>query len=177
MTLSWRNIHGALRAFAVSTCMAMIAGSPSLAQETPAMPTPGQWTVDCGAPVAGAPEICRMTQILLDPENQRPIFDFTIFYPPGQSGAPTALIRVPLGVLLPAGLLLQVDDGRTGNAPFSVCDPNGCLSQFQMEPQQITEMKAGNTMKIGFRRADGQGVQLPVTLIGFTAAFNQISPG
>ena len=41
---------------------------------------------------------------------------------------PAMLIQLPLGLFLPAGIQLGVDDGATQNLPVQRCDANGCYA-------------------------------------------------
>ncbi|WP_204312956.1 invasion associated locus B family protein, partial [Stenotrophomonas maltophilia] len=45
---------------------------------------------------------------------------------PGDTRAPVALIQLPLGLNLPVGAKLQVDDGKAVDVPIQTCEARGC---------------------------------------------------
>jgi invasion protein IalB len=56
------------------------------------------------------------------------------------------LLRViaPLGVLLPSGLGLKIDDTDVGRAGFVRCLPTGCVAEVVMEDKLIQSLKNGH---------------------------------
>lgn len=88
-------------------------------------------------------------------------------------------IRVPLGVLLREGLSIQIDDGETQRGAYSICVPNGCLMREPLPNAFVSELKGGATAKTGFalaRNGDTQRLDVPISLNGFTAAYNSLEP-
>ena len=47
-------------------------------------------------------------------------------------------ILAPLGVLLPSGLGLKIDDADMGRAGFVRCLPNGCVAEVILEDKLLT---------------------------------------
>ena len=47
---------------------------------------------------------------------------------PADTRAPVALVQLPLGLNLPAGAKLQVDDGKTSDLQIQTCEERGCYA-------------------------------------------------
>ena len=88
-------------------------------------------------------------------------------------------VRVPLGVLLREGVAIQIDDGETQRAAYSICVPDGCLMREPLPNAFVNLMKAGITADISIsivRNGQNQQLTAPLSLSGFTAAFNSLEP-
>jgi len=80
-------------------------------------------------------------------------------------------VVVPLGVLLPTGLGLKIDNEDVGNAPFLKCGKRGCVAEVVLQDEVINKLKKGeNAMFIIFDTPEA-GIGIPVSLQGFSDAF------
>jgi invasion protein IalB len=144
-----------------------------------AAPTDGQqfkdWTIRCAKPSEEATEeLCGMVQIVTDESGENPVLMAEIGYVPGED-RPIGRFTVPLGVLLPAGMEVQVDDAEeVGRAPFTVCHPIGCIAIIRLDDKVVGMFKKGVTLKITLHSPQGQSKTVPLSLSGFTAAFNSL---
>ena len=166
---------------------ALIAGlasfaSTALAQQTPpALPpaptlkaTHGSWEVRCYAQ-----DDCIMTQLHRRTSETADAV-FTVFKPRGlndANGQPIlalAEIVVPLGVFLPGALGLQVDSNEPKAVPFERCIPDGCVVRAPIAQGMLNQLKAGNTAHLIVSPNPEERVRLPISLAGFTAAFDSL---
>jgi invasion protein IalB len=89
------------------------------------------------------------------------------------------LIIVPLGVLLPAGVTLQIDSGAEMPLVVDRCERQGCRIEMLLEPELLTRLKSGTQAKVFFEAFDPQGERrrlgIPLSLLGFTAALDQVT--
>lgn len=136
--------------------------------------THGSWEVRC---VSDAD--CVMTQIhRRTPGTADAVF--TVIKPNGLTdgqGNPVgafAEIVVPLGVYLPGGLGLKVDETPARAAPFERCIPEGCVVRAPISDSMLAQMKAGSTAYVVIFGAPEKPVQIPISLAGFTNAFGAI---
>lgn len=90
----------------------------------------------------------------------------------GQTFESFAEIVVPLGVYLPGGLGLKVDDQPAKAAPFERCIDEGCVVRAPISRTMLANLKAGGTVNIVIFGAPEQPVQIPMSLSGFTAAYD-----
>jgi invasion protein IalB len=135
------------------------------------------WMVRCGRATAEGPEVCEMQQQATD-DDGRPIMAVAVGTVPGTSDL-GLLIMLPLGILLPAGVALQVDGGAEVPLEVQRCERQGCRIERLIEPELLNRLKAGRAAKVFFGALDPQGqvqrVNVPVSLLGFTAALSQLT--
>src|SRR5690606_39917849 len=67
------------------------------------------WLVRCGRPDQQGPEVCQMQQEQVDRQD-RTVMAVAVGKVPGSSEV-GLLILLPLGILLPAGVTMRIDDG------------------------------------------------------------------
>ncbi|MCP1336255.1 invasion associated locus B family protein [Futiania mangrovi] len=174
-----------LGALALAAALAMPA-VPALAQTeaTPAQPTPPQpnitrtedfrdWKLVCGTPPgnAGAPEQCHLLQSVVVSETKRRILQAEVG--DSQNGRILAL-TVPLGIYLPAGIEIAIDGGEKTRIPVDVCQPNGCAAALKLEGAMLNRLKNGSRAVITFQNIQMRPIDVPLSLLGFTAGFAQV---
>ena len=84
------------------------------------------------------------------------------------------IITLPLGVILPPGIRMEIDGENIGSAPFYRCAPNGCQARIPLQEELLNRLKAGSAGNIYFREVNGQDVPIPFSLSGFTAGFASV---
>ena len=135
------------------------------------------WTVRCGRPSEQAPEVCEMQQQQTDKEG-RTVMAVAVGKGPGASDL-GLLIIVPLGVLLPAGVMLQIDSGSEVPLQVNRCERQGCRIEMLLKPDLLARLKSGSQAKVLFEAFDPQGeprqLGIPISLLGFTAALNEVA--
>jgi invasion protein IalB len=94
-------------------------------------------------------------------------------YPP-KSTEPQAIITLPLGVLLQPGIEFKGGTAEAIRVPFGVCVKNGCIAIAKMSDVVIKGMKSGTKGSIKFAAAQRKIIEIPISLSGFTAAFNSL---
>ena len=83
-------------------------------------------------------------------------------------------IIAPLGVLLPPGVSLRIDDQDMGHLNFLQCLANGCVAQVAMDDKLIDKLKSGKTATLGIFQTPEQGVGVLAPLAGFKEAYEQL---
>jgi hypothetical protein len=80
------------------------------------------------------------------------------------------------GIYVGAGIRLQIDTNTPTDLPFAICDATYCIAESQIDANFINALKAGGQMVLSamIRQADAapRQIDLPVTLRGFTAAYD-----
>jgi invasion protein IalB len=161
------------------------AGGSRLGRTTTAPPPPSapgvevrqfqDWAVRCGRPAQGGPEACEMVQQRQDEQGQIVLFIAVGKLP--NTDDPGMLIILPLGIELPPGAALKVDQGEEVPAQIRRCVRAGCEVELLLEPAILARLKGGTEANILFQIVDGQGrrtVGVPFSLLGFTAALNEV---
>ena len=164
----------------LAAAFAMIAGTAAAQQQgqpTELKATHGAWEVHC---VQGKPDACYMGQIG-NGGNGKPLVSVRIQKTPnlkGPTGQPIEAviqIQAPLGVLLTAGISLQIDSGEPGLAPYKFCTPQNCVVEEPVSAELIGRMKKGNNANMSVISAlSGEKGQATLSLSGFTKAYNSL---
>jgi invasion protein IalB len=90
-------------------------------------------------------------------------------------GEPRKILRVtlPLGMALPPGTRVVIDQGQPMNAPYAICAGNGCMADYEASGELIANMKKGKGLAV--QGIDGAGQ--PITLIVPLADFGKAHDG
>ena len=134
------------------------------------------WIVRCQpAPgdAFGAEEFCEMYQQVSEQENDQTVLEAVIGYPP-EADRPVALFNLPLGMLLPPGVQLRVDDGEAERFPVQICLQAGCRSSIELSDDLVRRMKGGARATLTIADPQNRQVDIPLSLLGFTAALNEV---
>ena len=81
---------------------------------------------------------------------------------------------ITLGVFLPGALGLQIDASQPKAVPFERCIPDGCVVRAPIAAAMLAQMRAGTTAHLIVSPSPQERVKLPISLNGFTAAFNSL---
>ena len=135
------------------------------------------WMVRCGRPEGQEQEVCEMQQQQVDSED-RTVMAVAVGRVPCTSNV-GLLILLPLGILLPAGVTMQIDGGAAIPLEVERCEREGCRIERILEPDLLNRLKAGTKATVFFQAVDPQGKRqrlgVPISLLGFTAALNEVT--
>lgn len=147
--------------------------APQAAAEGKIKATFGDWNLVCDTPPGARAEQCAMVQSVVADDQQN--VGLTVIVLKTADGK-NRIIRIlaPLGVLLPSGLGLKIDDTDVGRAGFVRCLGNGCIAEVIMQDDLIAKLKAGATATFIVFKTPEQGVGIPVTLKGFAEGLEQL---
>jgi invasion protein IalB len=133
----------------------------------------GDWDLRCETPPGAAKEQCALLQRVAD--EAKPNLDLTVIVLKMADGK-GRLLRViaPLGVLLPSGLGLKIDDNDVGRAGFVRCLPTGCVAEVIMDEKLIDQMKTGQNATFIIFQTPEEGVGIPLAMAGFKEGFDAL---
>lgn len=135
----------------------------------------GDWEVRC---LEGT-DACAMSQVGKTGDGKRAIL-ITIQRISGAKTKDGKVIaaamtsQTPLGILLPYGLRIKIDQDKVVPLPLARCLPAGCVSQAPMLTEAVTKMKKGSKAVYGFFLE--KEILVNISLKGFTAAYDSLSP-
>lgn len=161
-----------LVAGALGAILATAAGSGAQAQGA-VKSKYGDWEIRCETPAGASAEQCAMIQsVVAEDKNNINLVVIVLKTSDGKS----RLLRViaPLGVLLPNGLGLKIDQTDIGRAGFVKCLPTGCVAEVVMDDKLIDQMKTGRTATFIIHQVPEEGIGLPLTLQGFKEGFAKL---
>jgi invasion protein IalB len=87
---------------------------------------------------------------------------------------PVMMIRVPVGLYLPAGLNIQVDGGKPQPVPLQTCDLQGCYAELQISSGLLAALKGGKRLSILCQNSAKKDLVLPLVLDNFADAYGKI---
>jgi invasion protein IalB len=148
------------------------AAAPADAAAAPAPPAPG-WIARCGSASRDAPLECAIEQNAVLPKTGQLVIAVNIRVP-ADTHTPSALIQLPLGLNLPGGAKLQIDDGKAVDLQIQTCEARGCYAGTAIAPDLLAAMKAGKQLKISFQNLAKETLTVPLPLADFAAAYDKI---
>ena len=135
--------------------------------------THGSWTVRCESDEEGRPPGCIMFQNVVQKTGGQPVLHFAIGIAP-EDGNPTVILSLPLGISLPPGVGIQIDEGKTANFPVERCEPDGCRAGMKLREATIEQLTAGSRLTITFHDGERQPISVPLSLDGFGDGFQAL---
>ena len=133
----------------------------------------GDWATRCETPPGAAHEQCAIVLSVVDQERPNLILVVIVL---NTADRKARLMRViaPLGVLLPPGVSLRIDNVDAGRLSFLQCLPNGCVAQLAIDETLIGKLKNGKTATLGIFQTPEEGVGVQAPLTGFKEAYEQL---
>lgn len=129
----------------------------------------GDWQVVCKPPPPGAKkEVCALVQSVTAEDRNN--VGLTVYFQKFSDGRRVLRVFAPLGVLLPPGLGLKIDDKDVGHAPFLRCHTFACYAQVVVEDKLIDQLKTGKTAVFIIFQTEEAGIGIPISLAGFGQA-------
>ncbi len=136
-------------------------------------PPPPGWTARCGSTSRDAPLECAIEQNAVLPRTGQLVIAVNIRVP-AETHTPSALIQLPLGLNIPNGAKLQVDDGAATDMQIQTCEARGCYAGTTIAPELLAAMKSGKQLKISFQNLNKETLTVPLPLADFAAAYEKI---
>ncbi|MFT6774746.1 MAG: invasion protein IalB [Paracoccaceae bacterium] len=163
--------------FALGLALSPLAASAQTAaapDENVTRTAMGAWTLIC----AKTATTCIMEQVAKGPDGADLVKMQLARIAPQESteGSVDTLFTViaPLGVLLRAGVAIQVDGGKEIRGPFEACLRGGCVLQTGIPATMVAEMKKGVIAKVTVVAPPNKSLTADISLSGFTAAFSAL---
>ncbi len=131
------------------------------------------WATRCISTARTSGGDCSMEQRLTVQETGQ-LFATVAVRVPAEPRTPELVLTIPLGLYLPAGIILEVDGAAFLKIPVRNCDGNGCYALTALSDANIATMKRGGSLNVSLLNLARQAVTFNVPLIGFSGAFDSI---
>jgi invasion protein IalB len=171
-----------LRAFASRTfgsllaaaAFGMIAASGPAAAQGAVKSVHSDWQVRCDTPPGAQSEQCALIQSVTAEDRANVGLTVIVLK---TADAKSRLMRIvaPVGVLLPSGLGLKIDQQDVGRAGFVRCLPNGCVAEVVMDDALLKQLRSGQTATFIIFQTPEEGIGFPMSLRGFGDGFDKLS--
>ena len=133
----------------------------------------GDWQIRCDTPPGAKTEQCALIQSVTAEDRPNVGLTVIVLKTADQKGR---LMRVlaPLGVLLPSGLGLKIDNNDVGRAGFVRCLPNGCVAEVMMDENLLNTLRSGQGATFIIFQTPEEGIGIPMGLKGFGEGFDKL---
>jgi invasion protein IalB len=146
------------------------AAAPPAADAPAAQPG---WAVRCSSPSREAPMECAMEQQAVQSKTGQLVALVNIRVP-ADTHTPIAAVQLPLGLNLPAGAKIQIDDGKVVDMQIQTCEARGCFAGGPIAPDLLAALKSGKQLKLSFQNLAKETMTIPMPLADFAAAYDKI---
>lgn len=134
----------------------------------------GDWQIVCKPPPPGSKtEACAIVQSVTAEDRNN--VGLTVYFQKFANGTRVLRVFAPLGILLPPGLGLKVDDKDVGNAPFLRCHSFACYAQVVAEDKLVEQLRKGQTAVFIIFQTEEAGIGIPISLKGFGDALAKLN--
>ena len=149
----------------------------------------GDWQMVCKPPPAGSKRhICGLVQNVMaeDRSNVGLVIQFQEY----ANKARALRVFAPLGVLLPQGLRVKLDNkdvcfaseqsGQSQGSmcsafPFLRCTPDACIAQIAVGKALLERLKRSKQAVFIVYQTEEAGIGIPISMAGFAKAYSQLT--
>jgi invasion protein IalB len=155
-----------------AAALLMLSAAPAAAQGT-VRSVHQDWQIRCDTPPGAQGEQCALIQSVTAEDRANVGLTVIVLKTADQK---SRLMRVvaPLGVLLPSGLGLKIDQADIGRAGFVRCLPNGCVAEVIMDDNLIQRLRSGQTATFIIFQTPEEGIGFPLSLKGFGEGYDKL---
>jgi invasion protein IalB len=158
---------------AAAPAPAATPATPAAPQAEPAPAAQPGWNARCTSASRAAPLECAMEQTAVLSKTGQLIVLVNIRVP-ADTKAPVALVQLPLGLHLPGGAKIQVDDGKAADLQIQTCENRGCYAGSAIAPDLLAALRSGKQLKVSFQNLGKENITIPIPLTDFAAAYDRI---
>ena len=164
--------RAAVAAAGLLFCAALAASGEAAAQGA-VRSVHNDWQIRCDTPPGAQSEQCALIQSVT--AEDRPNVGITVIVlKTADQKARLMRVVAPMGVLLPSGLGLKIDNADVGRAGFVRCLPNGCVAEVVMDDNLIRQLRTGATATFIIFQTPEEGIGFPMSLRGFAEGFDKL---
>jgi invasion protein IalB len=133
----------------------------------------GDWQIRCDTPPGAQAEQCALIQSVVAEDRSNAGLTVIVLKTADQK---SKLMRVvaPLGVLLPSGLGLKLDNVDVGRAGFVRCLPNGCVAEVVMDDKLLGQLRTAKTATFIIFETPEEGIGFPLSLNGLGEGYDKL---
>jgi invasion protein IalB len=133
----------------------------------------GDWQIRCETPPGAQNEQCALFQSVVA-EDRANVGITVLVLKTADQKSRLMRVQAPLGVLLPAGLGLKIDNADVGRAGFVRCLPRGCYAEVVMDDTLVSKLRTGKTATFFIFQTPEEGIGFPLGLKGFGEGYDKL---
>ncbi|MBN9565003.1 MAG: invasion associated locus B family protein [Alphaproteobacteria bacterium] len=123
------------------------------------------WVLNCNEEARK----CSITQFLSDAKSGQKIASLVIGNL-GPKGETMVFANTPLGIFLPAGIAIKIDEQKQIAHPLQHCTVEGCHAPFLLDAKLSQSMSEGKEIRLGVMALNQQSITITFNLKGFKEA-------
>lgn len=127
------------------------------------------WNVACQNNATTDKLICELSQTISNTQTSQLLLRIGISASPNNM-----LLQMPHGLNLGVGAQIQIDDIPAAQVPYFTSNQNGVFINMALAEDFIVALKKGNILKISMTSSNDVNFSVPLSLKGFTAAFDKL---
>ena len=147
--------------------------APAPAQQPESAPPQSGWMARCASTGRDAPLECAAEETAVLAKTGQVVVLVNIRVT-SDTRAPVAMVQLPLGLNLPAGAKLQIDEGKAVDLQIQTCENRGCYANLPLAPDLLSALRSGKQLKISFQNLAKDPITIPMPLADFAAAYDRI---
>jgi len=91
-----------------------------------------------------------------------------------EKGGGLGVVILPLGIYLEQGVTMKIDDEKPFAFKVRTCTMEGCAAYITLKKSLLETMKSARTVAFGFKSAEGQDINVLMSLNGFADALKDV---
>ena len=133
----------------------------------------GDWQIRCEALPGAQNEQCALIQSVLAEDVSNAGLTVIVLKTADQK---RRLLRVlaPLGVFLPMGLGLKLDNVDVGRIGFARCLPNGCVADVEMDDKLLGQLRSAKQAIFIIFQTPEEGIGFPLSVAGLSEGYDKL---
>jgi invasion protein IalB len=153
---------------------AQAAPAPSASPQAEAnSPPPPGWIARCAAASRESPLECAVEESAVLQKTGQVIVLVNIRVA-SDTRQPVALVQLPLGLNIPVGGKVQIDEGKTYDLQIQTCEQRGCYANLPIAPDMLAALRTGKQLKVSFQNLGKETLTVPMPLTDFAAAYDKV---
>lgn len=136
-------------------------------------PPPPSWVSRCTSDRRKSVPECAVEQRVVLTRTGQLLAAVTVRLPPN-SGHPVMMIQLPVGLFLPAGVHVRIDERPPTQLALQTCDVQGCYAGTPISPDMLAGMKAGKRFNVAFQNLSKETITVGFDLANFAEAYGRI---
>ncbi len=151
---------------------AQTPGAQAPAPPAQAQPTAG-WVSRCMSDSRTTQVDCAVEQTAVVTNTGQLVASIVVRVP-HDTRQPMMMIHVPVGLYLPAGVNIQVDESKPLQFVLQTCDVKGCYAGAPLPNDMLAAMKSGKKLGVSFQNLQKENITVPLPLENFAESYQKI---
>jgi len=137
----------------------------------------GSWQLGCKPFGADNKLLCEVSRSVALKKTGKVLL--SLFVTPWKQAKATApyilRLQLPHGLNLPAGVQIQIDDGKQHDVTYQTTNQNGVFARIGLSGKILPLLQKGKNLNVRFSAINDSTITIPVPLSGFSAVFAKIN--